>query len=135
MGKHQRIPGILPFGNGHNGKAIIHLHGHILETMDGDIHLMRQKGTIQFLDKKALSPYFVQGFIQNLISGGLHGDQFHLNFGMLPLYGSHNHLRLHDRQPAFPAAYPNFHHQAPPVYAGPSGLPLCAYSRSPQDQW
>ena len=56
-----------------------------------------------------LAADLVQGPVQNLVAGGLHGHQFQLCPGLRRLNGVHHHPALNHRQPALPAAKTNFH--------------------------
>lgn len=67
-----------------------------------------QKGPVQFFYKKAFASDFVQGTVQNLVSGGFHGKDIHFHVRMILYNEVLYHLALKYGKLAFPAADHNF---------------------------
>ena len=107
--QHQHIPGVGTLGKRHQRQILRGLHGHVLQGVNGEIHLSLPQGQVQLLHKEALAADLVQGPVQNPVAGGLHGHQFQLRLGISRLNGVHHHPALNHRKPALPAAKTNCH--------------------------
>jgi len=82
LGGNKGVPGIFPGGNGGQGKAFRHIHGHVFEGMDGQIGRPFRHGHFQFLDEQALATDGGQGTVQDLVAPGGHAQDDHFSAGI-----------------------------------------------------
>ena len=118
--KYQYISWIFSSGKGQKGQFFRNFHRHIFQAVHRKDTSSIHQCFIQFLYKKSLSANLVQGAVQNDISGGFHGKDFHFHFRIFFFYIITNHFTLEYRKFTLPAANYNLtflrlHHPAPSV--------------------